>query len=458
VVHFRPDSDTFRISHSRGAQLEPLFGGDCTGYYEPRDVVEHLEMQLGELVDRFRSAHPSLEVRRWSFPVAQLTVDGWSLGFTVLGLSDPIEFELCVLRAHSKPIVQFAEAGWVIGSGLLDESRWRIFDLSWTGALDEIEEEWDPDSEGEVTSHRFARGHRLVAAETILSQTGRRLLKALTKAVRTGPVDQSGAMVGTDLVVDEEPEVVPLTAAEKSVLQAWFSHLRAQGFAPLQASEASLSGAFHLASPAQGRRVAARLDSRIPAPEALVEALLGALWPPEGLPQTEGQGDFGRRRRREFYRRNPRASGWMRIYRPGIAQDRAVLLLENYVGLSDQAPSEMTVASRLGCGAHLVTLQRQGQGWKVLSLHRLPQFWISFAYLETALQIHFDGRLQVLARDGGRLHLLYRGQEIQMLDDRHFEVERRPFSCSQPTVVVNMLNPEAAILALTKILEARGVF
>ena len=420
-------------------------------------MVERLEMQLGDLVNRFREAHPTLEVRRWSFPVAQLTVDGWSLGFTVLGLSSPIEFELCVSGAHSKPIVQIGEARWVIGSGLADESSWRIFDLSWTGAMDDVEEELDPDGEDGVTSHRFSRGHAPVAAETVLAKTGDELLKALTKAVRTGPVADSSAIIGSNFVEDEEPEVVSLTNSEKSVLQAWFSHLKAQGFAPLQASEAVHGGTFHLASPAQGRRVAARLDSRIPSPEALVEALLGPLWPPDGLPQTSGQGNFSWRSRREFYRKNPRASGWMRIYRPGVAQDRAVLLLENYVGLWDQKPPEMTMVSRLGRGPHLVTLGRQGQGWKVLSLHRLPDLWIYIAYLETALQIHFDGKLQVLAREGSRLHLLYHGLEMQLIDERHFERTKEPFACSQPTAVVDMTRPEGAILALTKILEARGV-
>ncbi|MFN8609817.1 MAG: hypothetical protein U0931_19915 [Vulcanimicrobiota bacterium] len=413
-------------------------------------MVERLEMQLAEVMESFRRAHPGLQVRLWSHSVARLTLDGWSLGFEILGLRYPIEFGLCFSRAHSTPIARRAQAGWIVPQD--DDFKWEIINLlSCAGLETFVKEPPDPDAEDIIVSIARHSRRRPIPAQEVLAKAGNQLLRALARAVREGPQERS-LITGTIETDEAEPEPVPLTRLEESVVRAWVEHLRAQGFSPVEFSSVSQSINFHLASPGQARRVALKLDARIPAREALVQTLLGAPWASPG----NSLASYDWRAWREHYRKHPCASGWMGLHRPGIAEDQASLLFSAFVGLWDEEPSDFEETDRPGSGLHLVTLERRVKDWRVTRLQRLPYFWSDMTSLEVALQIHFDGKLETLERDRKKLHLRYQGIEFHLLADQLFHDDAPPFRCSGPCAVVDPRQPEQAIVAINKILEARG--
>lgn len=420
-------------------------------------MIRLIEGQLQDLMGRFRRRFPELSLTPWSHSVAALTLDGWSFGFRVEGLAAPLDFEMVILRAHSpQPELERARANWRKPGWDLE---WEVVDLV---RESQLEPEREATVEGLQVLRRELAGAEVPGPSALLARVGDRLLRALERAVASGPRRQGHTLTCRVSYkdTDEEPETVPLSEDEQSVLAAWSSYLRQRGFSPLQLQLSYPDYAlrsFHLHAPGQAFRVAPGLGE-VPEPAALVHGLLGEPFPrPEGWLEGAGWGELVER---DFYRDHPSAHGWMGVARPGIAGDGAVVLVSNWVGYGGlpqrwnprpKRDTPLQRVDRLGNGYHLVTFCRVGRGWQLRELYRISANRLSQLQVEVAVGVHFDSRIRVLERGPHHFRMLWEGREFFLLDPQLLQ-EREPFACPLPAVLSHF-DPPAVVTSLNQLLE-----
>lgn len=344
-------------------------------------VIARLQSNLDVIVWEVRQRHPELTVVDWSHSIGEATdLDGWSMGFTIAGPVEPIEFEVSLTAIHSKPRQIKAQARWRSKS---------IFPVIW--------DDWEHQVKSQEPGER----------SEITELDG--LLDALLEAIAKGPEHRKGSSILAFLfnhTVDHlfpEPELrESLRPDEVEVYQAWFAYLREQNVHPIRLTAGGPRANYHPHSPSQ-RESLARL---IQPPMPHMEALIGALFAPEQVPAhlqgpglevvTEPDDIPGR----EFYARHPRGHGHMGLSAIGFKEDEAAFFISNQDGgfFPDQGPVGETV-TRLGDGGFLAVLERQGGRWRMKRLSRLPWNWVRRTMLEGELFLHFSSRAQLYVLD-----------------------------------------------------------
>lgn len=402
-------------------------------------VITRLQPVFDGIVRELRHRHAELNIETYSHSVGEATeLDGWSMGFTMTGLVEPIFCEIYVVAIHSQPRQIHARA------------EWRSARNS-TGIWDDWEQQRKSGNSPEPTE--------------ITKLTG--LLEAVLEAIASGPAPRRESfLVGTmhSYSVEHEvptPEVrESLREEEVGVYQAWFAYLRDQNVHPIRLMPGGPLTGYRPNSPAQQTSLARLLCPSMPEGEALVRSL----FTPEQIPtHLQGPGfevvtESDPLPGPEFYARHPRGHGAMGLSAIGFHGDQAVFFVSNLDGgFPDQGPVA-EVVTRLGTGGFLAVLERQEGSWRVQRVSRLPWDWVRRALLEGELFLHFAGRaqLQVLHRDcqEGALHLHLRlepqvGQFLEFhLMERRFlgNRDRVALDCRAPVLIFPHLYGSAEVI------------
>jgi hypothetical protein len=381
-------------------------------------TLARLQSSLDSIMAEILRARPGLSAHPWSHSLGEaLEWDGWTLGFRLLGLAQPILCHISLSSIHTQLRVDEAYAEW---EGELDKtiSIWRSFEV-----------EIDPE-----------------LAE---------LRKELRRALKTGPVEES-LTVRCHMYSFETPGSPnyllvrdELSRDETAIYQAWFTWLRRQNrIQPIRISS-WFPSQHHPHAPSQIQALAQQLGPGWPHPEALVKAIYSADYVPPQLlgpglevvePDPLGMGqEWG-----EFYARHPRAHGCMSISSIGIVSEHAVLLLHNTSGWLVPGGKPAEKVERLGEGGYCASFQRFGSSWQFQQLQRLPLSWLTQTIFLGALWLHYAerGPLQILEthRESGalRLRLELGGKQVQLVDQAYL-LRQAPWDCPDPLVVMPYL-------------------